>query len=156
MAHNLSTYRRSAFTIVELLTVVSIIAILMGMVGSAAYAARQASYRSQAQAEVREIANACRAYWIASGSWNGGARWPGASGPIERDGAMYKALTGNNPAKTVFLALDSTQDVYCDPWGNPYIVTFDKTTEVSTKHHFSSSVTFPMRNRYEYYGKLFK
>ncbi len=161
MVRTLCTPRRSAFTIIELLPVTPIIAILMGMAGTASYAAKQSSYRSQAQAEVREIANACRAYWIASGSWNGGARWPGASGTISRGGSMYNALTGDNPGQAVFLAFDEQrfdgdEGDYLDPWGNPYVVTFDKTMEVSTKHHFSSSVTFPMRNRYEYYGKLFQ
>ena len=153
--------RQSAFTLIELLTVVSIIAILLGMAGAAAYAARQAAYRSQAQAEVREIANACRAYWVASGSWKGGARWPGASGTIKHDGDLYRALTGDNPGQAVFLAFDEErfdgdEGEFLDPWGNPYEINFDKTTEISTKHFFSSSVTFPMRNRHEFYGHQFE
>lgn len=149
---------RSAFTLVELLTVVSIIAILLGMVGSASYAARQSSYKSQARAEVREIANACRAYWIASGGWDDGPFWPASGGEhtIQRGNALGKALTGSNPAKAVFLGLNAEEDEFCDPWGNPYHVRFEGTQQTQTTHHFSSSVTFPMRNRHAYYGRQFE
>ena len=138
---------------------VSIIAILMGMAGTASYAAKQSSYRSQAQAEVREIANACRAFWVASGSWKGGARWPGPSGNINR-GEVYKSLTGDNPSQAVFLAFDEqrmdSEDGYLDPWGHPYKVYFEKKNDVSTRHKFSATVSFPMRNRHDHYGWQFE
>ena len=148
------------FTLIELLAVIAIIGILAGMIGSASYAARQSSYRAQAEAEAREIANACRTYWMASGSWQGGSSWPGGSGPISKGGTIYKAFTGVNPSKTVFLEFDEQRfegdgGDYLDPWGNPYEVTFDKEHVVTRTQKFSSSVTFPMRYRYEYYGKLF-
>lgn len=151
---------RSAFTLIELLAVIAIIGILAGMIGSAAYAARQSSYKAQAAAEAREIANTCRTYWMASGSWRGGSTWPGESGTISKGGAIYKAFTGDNPAKTVFLEFDEQRfdgdgGDYLDPWGNPYEVTFDKETVIQRTQKFSSSVTFPMRYRFEYYGKLF-
>ena len=160
----------AAFTIIELLAVISIIGILVGMVGSAAYAARQKAYRAQAEAEVREIANACRSYWMASGSWKGGSRWPksGDEGsnwiPISKGGngkIIYDAFTGENPSKTVFLKFDEQRFAgdageYCDPWGNPYEVKFDSSKVVERKQKFSSSVTFPMRYRYEYYGNQFQ
>ena len=151
----------AAFTIIELLAVISIIGILVGMVGSAAYAARQKAYRAQAEAEVREIANACRSYWMASGSWKGGSRWPGSEGSIARGGDIYNAFTGQNPSKTVFLKFDEQRfdgdaGDYLDPWGNPYKVEFDSSKVVERKQKFSSSVTFPMRYRYEYYGNQFQ
>ena len=157
-----SSSNNSAFTIIELLTVIAIIGILTGMIGSAAYAARQSGYKAQAETEARELANACRSYWIASGSWRGGSQWPakGVGGEITKDGAIYSALTGDNPANTVFLEFDEErfegdEGKYLDPWGNPYVVSFEKTQKLPRKQKFSSSVTFPMRNRYEYYGCLF-
>ena len=149
---------------------VSIIAILMGMIGTASYAAKQASYRSQAQAEVREIANACRAYWIASGSTKAGARWPGSSGSIVHNGNIYQQLAGRAkdglPGHVVLLAFDEQRfdadkangdgGEYLDPWGNPYQVKFQEDSPPPPHQKFIATVTFPMRNRYEYYGRLFK
>ena len=148
---------RAAFTIIELLTVVSIIAILLGMIGTASYAARQKAYRAQASAEVREIANACRSYWIASANWKNGSRWPGSN-----DGSLYNNLLGKDQDNTyhaVFLQFDEQRienGQFLDPWGNPYRVSGGDTDVHRTTHIFSASVSFPMRNRYEYYGKQFK
>lgn len=159
--------KRSAFTLIELLAVISIIGILMGMIGGASFAARQSGYKAQAQAEVREIANACRAYWISSGTWKGGNTWPGGvsgQATISRGGDVYKALTGDNQAGVVFLQVDeerfapnggTDENVYLDPWGNPYEISFDDEETVEYKQKFSTSVTFPMRNRYKYYGHQF-
>ena len=161
--------RRSAFTIVEVLTVVSIIAILLGMVGAASHAARQKAYRAQAATEAGEIANACRAFWIASGNWDKGPYWPGGknmagkpSVKINKGGEVYNALVGKNPAKTVFLQFDESRfdgenNSYADPWGNAYEISFaDVNDENKITHHFKTSVTFPMRNRREYYGNQFE
>ncbi len=157
-----SSSNKSAFTIIELLTVIAIIGILTGMIGTAAYAARQSGYKAQAEAEARELANACRSFWVASGSWKGGSRWPanGAGGTITKGSSLYKELTGDNPAKAVFLEFDEERfegdnGEYLDPWGKPYRVSFEKTHEIKRTQKFSSSVTFPMRNRYEYYGSQF-
>ena len=159
---------RSAFTIVELLAVITIIGILVGMMGAAAATARQNGYRSQAQAEVREIANACRSYWMASGTWKGGNRWPDRRenqwiSISKTDGDIYKAFTGDrnvNPSGNVFLEFDEQRfdtdgGEYLDPWGNPYEVKFDTSNDIQRKQKFSASVTFPMRHRYEYYGNQF-
>ena len=149
----------SAFTLIELLAVIAIIGILAGMIGSATYAARQSSYRAQAEAEAREIANACRTYWMASGSWKGGSSWPGDSGAITSDSEIYRRLAGENPSKAVFLEFDEARiadDGYLDPWGNPYMVVFKEDPPVQHTHIFSSSVSFPMRYRYEYYGNQFQ
>ena len=163
--------RRAAFTIVEVLTVVSIIAILLGMVGAASHAARQKAYRAQAAAEAGEIANACRAFWIASGNWKNGPYWPGGTGmaghsgqKIFKDGEIYNSLIGKdgklNPAKTVFLQFDENRfdddGAYSDPWGNAYEISFADVKESTITHHFKTSVTFPMRNRREYYGNQFE
>ncbi len=158
--------RRSAFTIVEVLTVVSIIAILLGMVGAASHTARQKAYRAQAATEAGEIANACRAFWIASGNWENGPYWPGGAGmagttaKIEKDQDIYNALVGKNPAKTVFLQFDESRfdddNAYSDPWGNAYEISFAEVRDSTITHHFKTSVTFPMRNRHEYYGNQFE
>ena len=162
---------RSAFTIVEVLTVVSIIAILLGMVGAASHAARQKAYRAQAATEAGEIANACRAFWIASGNWPNGPYWPGGEGmagqttKIDKNGPIYNSLVGKdrklNPVGTVFLQFDENRfddgGAYSDPWGNAYEISFAEVNDDNTiTHHFRTSVTFPMRNRREYYGNQFE
>lgn len=151
---------RSAFTLIELLAVIAIIGILAAMFGSAAFSARQTAYRAQASTEARELSSACQSYWIASGAWEGGSRWPGESGTVKKDSALYKALTGDNPAKIVFMnfdeiRLDADDNEFLDPWGHPYEVAFDPVVPTTRVKKFSSSVSFPMRNRYQYYGKMF-
>ena len=69
MNTNFTNSRKHGFTLIELLVVIAIIGILMGMISSAAYSARQNSYRAAAQSEIQNIANAVRSYWIAFGAW---------------------------------------------------------------------------------------
>ena len=76
---------RHAFSLIELLVVVAIISILVGMVSVAASSARQNAYRARAQAEVRELSNALKAYWITYGFWHPEieSAWNSENSPIE-------------------------------------------------------------------------
>ena len=52
----------AAFTLIELLTVIAIIATLMGLLFTAIFAAKNAARRAEAGVAVREIVSACKSY----------------------------------------------------------------------------------------------
>lgn len=54
--------RAAAFTLIELLTVIAIIATLMGLLFTAIIAAKNQARRAEAGASVREIVSACKSY----------------------------------------------------------------------------------------------
>ncbi len=141
---------KRGFSLIELLTVVAIIGILAGMIGTASFAARRQAYSAQAQAEIRELSNACKAYYIAFGEWPG----EGRDLEITQEGSIYKNLTGDNDAKISFFEFDVGRfeegGPYLDPWGKPYLVSFDSETTIERSQTFNSSVTLPMSARYDF------
>ena len=78
-----SSVRRNGFTLVELLTVIAIIAILMGILVPAVSAVRNAARQSQCKQNVRQLAMALQNYFSVKGRFP-----PGAHG---RDPAALKA-----------------------------------------------------------------
>lgn len=147
------------FTLVELLTVVGIIAILIGLVGSAAFSARQRAFRATAQAETQQIATALRSYWIANRSFPDGFS-PGKDVEVTR--GMLKPLMGDggdgvsyiNVPPDRFETLDegADGDKFLDPWGDAYVVRIDAPDEVSTDDSviFEGSASFLNMDRYLY------
>ncbi len=150
---------RAAFSLIELLTVTAIIAILVGMIGSAAFAARQSAYRAQAQAELRELVASMKAYWLAYGSWPDGIVPGGPNNPIAIGRQNLGGLRGENPRRIVFLdisdhqlglANDGRTDMFLDPWGNPYEMFFSDAA-LQRVSLYRTTVAPPMRDRYRYH-----
>jgi prepilin-type N-terminal cleavage/methylation domain-containing protein len=159
--------KRIGFTLIEMLTVTAIIAILMGMIGAATFAARQRAYQAQAQTEVRELAAALRSYWLTYGAWppevqafNDVTAFKSASKDLllslMADPSMDMSTTGCNKRRIVFMQLgdkhfgtdnNNQKDVYLDPWGNAYEMAFAAKGRVARNMKFFSSVAFPMRDR---------
>ena len=153
------------FTLVELLTVVGIIAILIGLVGTAAFSARQRAYRATAQAETQQLATALRSYWIANRSLPDGFS---AGKDVEVTRGMLKPLMGDgdnvafvnvppdrfvdHDGAPVPLGEESDSDVFADPWGEPYVVRVDAPDEVSADDSviYEGAATFLNMNRYLY------
>jgi prepilin-type N-terminal cleavage/methylation domain-containing protein len=143
---------RSAFTLVELLVVISIIAILAGLALPAVNGALDSARKAQAKNAAVQIANAVTAYETEYG------RLPTNSGTTV-DTTFIKILTGedaaNNPRGIVFMEVQAwkkgkggTNAVgYCDPWNaaTAYAIAldnnYDNKVNVSTNGDPSGSVT---------------
>lgn len=145
---------RGGFTLIELIAVAAIIAILLGLVGGAAFSARQRAYNAQAQAEAQAIATAFKSYWLAFGRWPEGF----GSGTSELDEDNLAPLIGEGPEGTPpFLEVPPDRFIddgegskkYLDPWGKPYVVKFDAVQEPQVEKVFEGACSFP--NMYRSY-----
>ena len=147
---------RSGFTLMEVMLVIAVIGILMAMVGAAAYGARQRAYRTQATAEVQQIATAFKSYYLANHKWpkhwESGCDWENGKlnrsnlGPLLGDeGVVYLDLSD--------FRLEGTggSAAFVDPWGEAYEVQTDRLEHPEISDVFEGAVSFPnfMRHYYE-------
>ena len=155
------TAPRAAFTLLELLTVVGIIALLIGLVGSSTFAARQRANVATAQAETQQIATAFKAYWIANRTWPKG--FPvGTEVTLIR--ALIQPLMGGEGVRTSYINIppdrfegEGDDALFLDPWGNPYVVKLDAPGTIDASGDspdrvsavYEAAAAFP--NQYRYY-----
>lgn len=145
--------RREAFTLVELLVVIGIIALLVGLIFPAVQKGRKATDVHRAEVEVHALAVALKAYYAEYNRWPVGNSEEGA---IPKK--MVRALTGEhdpsngvtNWRKRVFmevsgLTVASTNLTFNDPWGTPYRCALDSDFSgfVSAPHDDDSVLTGP-------------
>ena len=138
--------RSAAFTLLEVLSVVGIIALLMGLVGSAAFSARQRSYTATATAEAQQIAAALRAYYIAYREWPSGI----GAGETKLDKNNMRALLGENSRGAAFMQLppdrfDEDTGDFLDPWGHPYVVQLEEPEMIEADTAYEAVVSFPIQ-----------
>ena len=125
------------FTLVELLVVISIIAILMGIILPMFFSAKERAREAKARAEVKALETAFKAYLDTYKVWPNGF----VDGEIKDNifktlcGENVGAAPGMNPQKVAFYEFSSTNTAAAyDPWSNPsdasmmkaYRVLFDK------------------------------
>ncbi len=118
----------AAFTLVELLVVISIIAILAGLSFPAVSGAMDSAKKTQAKSNAVQIATAVSAYEMEYG------KLPTFTGTTV-DKTLVDILTTNNSRGIVFLEAQAwkkgkggTNSVgYCDPWDStkPYAIALD-------------------------------
>jgi prepilin-type N-terminal cleavage/methylation domain-containing protein len=77
--HSLPKPQKAAFTLIELLTVIAIIAVLMGLLFPALSGAKEQARRADAGTAVRNIVSACKSYY------NDYGKFPPVSGALEGD-----------------------------------------------------------------------
>lgn len=131
---NSMLHNRSAFTLIELLIVIAIIAILAGLGFPALQGALNSGKKAQARNDVHQLAAAIKAFQLEYG------RLPitttGSDTTNADNATVIEALTSSNalnPRGVVFFepkiaksgkgGLDA--GVYKDPWGNAYTIMLD-------------------------------
>jgi general secretion pathway protein G len=110
----------AAFTLIELLIVIAIIAILAGLGFPAVQGALKSAKRAQARNDVNQMAAAVKSYALEYGR-------------LPESGEVVPALTGENPKQIVFFEAKPAKngkngldgDEMLDPWGNPYTFLLD-------------------------------
>lgn len=139
---------RKGFTLVEMLVVISIIALLTGFMVTGINAARKRAKIAKAEAEASELTKAWKSYWQVY------IKWPSsfANTQVSMDAANMKILqgedTGNNPQGLKFSNV-ATDGAFTDPWGTPYRVDFAQTV-TADRDYYETTVGFPNRKRFEY------
>ena len=134
--------QRAAFTLLELLVVVGIIAILAGillpMVGAAFRKAEQATARQA----VHAIAAAIEQYQVEYGKLPiaNDAQHGAVDGAESHTDVMDALMAKNddaNPKKIIFLQTEKTitGSSYTDPWDEEYLVYLDKDYDQKTQYY---------------------
>lgn len=125
--------KRTAFTLMELLTVIAIIAVLAGLLFPALTASRRAAKEGKARVQINHLSTALRAYY------NEYALWPaknadGTPNPAAPTGSVLWASilsgneTNNNSRKIIFMGFKASETNalgILDPWNQPYHFGFD-------------------------------
>ncbi len=110
---------RSGFTLIELMTVICILALLMTASFGSLRKARELAKKAKAETQLRELVNACSEYFVTYNQL-----------PIENardmevNASLLEPLTSadGNTYGIVFLNFSGTGN-YNDPWGSPYRIT---------------------------------
>jgi len=148
----------NAFTLVELLVVIGIIAILMGLLFAGGRAVQQQAKRTQAKNDLAQIVTAVNAYYTEYG------KYPVVTDdtPIANTSDLFYTLRaiasgtaniGNaaNPRKIVFISPPDVKDPgtpvsgigadgqYYDPWGTTYKVAIDGTYDNQISNPYGGS-----------------
>jgi len=163
-----------AFTLAELLVVISIIGILMSMISLGIVTARHHAMRTRAEAQLRDLTKAWMQYYMLYGSWpafsdpapmSGSTALPspslsGGSGsvtwyPMTFNNMQPLMVTiGNsisqqyNPKQIPFMSMRLEGD-YQDPWHNTYWVGFPSASAMSSQAAQATNVAMPNLNRYK-------
>ncbi len=138
---------RGGFTLVELLVVITIIAVLMGLLFSVFRGVQEQAKRTQAKNDLTQMVTAVNAYYLEYGKY-----------PLSHDAAdftidgqngntndnLFNGLRGQdaavNPKAIVFVTPPAVKDdndprsgiggddgQWYDPWGTPYLIRLDTT-----------------------------
>ena len=123
----------SAFTLLEIMIVIGIIAILVSMLFPVILGASAKAKEKQAMAETRTILMAIKAYRQEYGKWPAQIQAAQDTTYIVSNYCVIQPLLGSNVKNKIFLHLqvntNSNPDYagnYLDPWGIPYVICMDE------------------------------
>jgi prepilin-type N-terminal cleavage/methylation domain-containing protein len=143
--------KAKGFTLIELLAVIAIIGILAGLLIAGTTQARKKARIAKAQAEVKELSKAWKAYWMVYGKWPASC-----NGLVTMDAAKMKILSGtvdpvNNPRGLNLMEVDPKvlQVGFMDPWDKLYVVDFSKKL-TQDSDQYMTTVFLPQVKRYDY------
>lgn len=141
---------KSGFTLVEMLAVITIIALLASVSVSGINKARLVAQNTKAEAEARELVNAWLQYFDLYKEWPKSiAGKDKVDTTVEVLGPISDPGHSDNPKGVVLLNLTQRKGSLSfpnDPWGRPYQLSFK--AQKDEVHHDSilvSSVSFPFR-----------
>lgn len=131
--------KKNAFTLVELLTVIAIIAILMGLLFPTIGAVKESGRKTQAKNDTVQLANAIKNFYTEYGEYPDGLTGSPATLPVEVLEALMGTTAGAtiNPRRTVFIEVPDAkgrgevrmggyyEGKWLDPWGGEYRVAAD-------------------------------
>jgi prepilin-type N-terminal cleavage/methylation domain-containing protein len=162
-----------AFTLIELLTVIAIIAVLMGLLFPAVTGAQQAAKKAQAKNDLVNITNAIKMFYTEYG------RYPevgaagidtlitSASGNAELMNILRGIPSNNpkNPRGIVFLDAPIAKRVgnrdlggvvdrpgghdigtFVDPWGHPYQIAYDNNYDNNITNRYNDAGASTLRS----------
>lgn len=140
---------KRGFTLPELLTVITIIALLMMASFGALSRARELARRAKGEAQIRQLVSAWQQYYITYGSWpNNLAGQDKVAVSANNMKALIDPNDGNNPYGIVFFNFSDTGD-FTDPWGTIYRLKFGANTSSTSggrsTTYYETSVALPQR-----------
>ena len=116
--------QRSAFTLIELMVVITIIGILVAILLPVIGAVFTSGEKAQARAEVHALEIAARKYYDDFNDFPAGTGEPGQKATQ----ALVELLSGGNSKKKIYMEFkeSSIKDgFFVDPWGYPYWISTD-------------------------------
>lgn len=153
----MNTRAGNGFSLIELLAVTAIVGIVAGMIGVAAFNARQKAYRAIARTEVQQIAQAIKSYWIAKGEWPEGFD-PGTAGiTVKLSTEVIDRAGLRGGSDNVYLQIPDNRledGFFLDPWGHPYQVEIDAIgdlSDVQEEEEQTYQITVSFMNSDSYY-----
>jgi prepilin-type N-terminal cleavage/methylation domain-containing protein len=158
-----SSSRCAAFTLIELLTVIAIIAVLMGLLFPAVGAVKDAARKTEAKNQLVQIVNAVKAFYAEYGRYPVKEGSTGDSEYAADNDTLFNVLRGYafegyqlglNPRKIPFIEVPVAKDlnaprsgqsggVYYDPWGSPFRVLMDGDYDNKVKNPYSEGAGYP-------------
>ncbi len=126
-----SKAREGAFTLVELLVVVTIIGLLVGLISVAVPKAIESGMKAKAKGELTAIVSAVKAYKQEYGRWPSANTTSDKSFEGDDSKSLLAALSGmsntlvENPKSVRFLEGADTDGKMKDPWGTQYLILVD-------------------------------
>jgi prepilin-type N-terminal cleavage/methylation domain-containing protein len=148
LARKSASSRKSAFTLPELLTVITISALLMMATFGAISRARVMARRAKCEAQLRQLVSAWEQYYSTYGKWPRRVDGRTVDTTVSNLRPIFDAKDADNEYGVVFLNFTGTED-FKDPWGTPYRLTFDSVRSTGSqdrnKTAFETTVALPVR-----------
>ncbi len=129
--------RRAGFTLVEMLTVITIIAVLVGLLFPVIGGVRQAAKKAQAKTDVTQLVTSVISYYTEYGKYPGGLDDDGEIEMTDLIPILNGSNLDENPRQIVFFEgkIDTSEDGgrygiqesddFLDPWSESYVLLVD-------------------------------